>query len=133
ESLIMAAAQMIGYDTTIMVAGQAGNFELNVMLPVVAYDLLDGIALLASGARNFSRRAVEGLKATGRGPEMVEKGLMLVTALAPEIGYETAAALAKTAHATGRTIREVARERTDLSDEDLNRLLDAESMVGESG
>jgi fumarate hydratase class II len=64
---------------------------------------------------------------------MVEKGLMLVTALAPEIGYETAAALAKTAHATGRTIREVARERTDLSDEDLNRLLDAESMVGESG
>jgi fumarate hydratase, class II len=130
ESLVMVCAQVIGYDTTITIAGQSGNFELNVMLPLVAFDLLDGIAILAAATENFSRRAVEGLRATDRGPDMVEKGLMLVTALAPAIGYESAAELAKDAHKSGKTIRELARERTDLSDEDLDRILDAEAMVG---
>ncbi len=132
ESLVMVCAQVIGYDATITVAGQSGNFELNVMLPLVAFDLLDGIEILAGAARNFSRRAIQGLRATDRGPEMVEKGLMLVTALAPAIGYDSAAALAKEAHKTGKGIRELARERTDLSEDDLERILDAEGMVGSS-
>lgn len=133
ESLIMVAAQVIGYDATITVAGQAGNFELNVMLPVVAYDLLDGIDILAAASRNFSRNALAGLKATERGPEMVEKGLMLVTALAPAVGYDTAATIAKEAYKTGRTVRELALERTDLSKADLDRLLDPTSMVEPPG
>jgi fumarate hydratase, class II len=129
ESLIMVCAQVVGYDATISLAGQSGNFELNVMLPVVAFDLLDGIDILAAGARNFARRAIEGLKATARGPEMVEKGLMLVTALAPAVGYDTAARIAKEAHKTGASIRELARRMTSLSDTQLDKLLDPESMV----
>ncbi len=130
ESLAMVAAQVIGYDSAIVIAGQSGNFELNVMLPLVAFDILQAIQLLAAGARNFTKRAVSGLVATARGPEMVEQGLMLVTALAPAIGYDRAASLAKEAYASGRTIRDLARERTDLTEEALNRLLDPETMVG---
>lgn len=129
ESLIMVCAQVAGYDTTIALAGQSGNFELNVMLPVVTYDFLDGISILSAAVRNFSRRAIEGLKATNRGPEMVESGLMLVTALAPAIGYDSAAAIAKEAHRSGRTVRELALEETSLSIEELARLLDAAVMV----
>ena len=129
ESLIMIAAQVIGYDATVTIAGQAGNFELNVMLPVVTYDLLNGIELLSAGSRNFARKAVVGVTATEHGPEMVERGLMLVTALAPAVGYDAAAAIAKEAVATGGTIREVARRKTELSDDELNKLLDPASMV----
>jgi fumarate hydratase class II len=129
ESVAMVAAQVIGNDVTITVGGQSGNFELNVMMPVIAYNLLQSIALLAASARNFATRCIDGLDATDRGPEMVEKGLMLATALAPEIGYERAAALAKEAANQGKTIREVAREQTDLSDADLDRILDPASMT----
>jgi fumarate hydratase class II len=129
ESVAMVAAQVIGNDVTITVGGQSGNFELNVMMPVIAYNLLQSIALLAARARNFATRCIDGLEATERGPEMVEKGLMLATALAPEIGYERAAALAKEAAKTGLTIREVAREQTDLSDAQLDRILDPEGMT----
>jgi len=130
EALLMVCAQVIGFDLTVTVAGQAGNFELNVMLPVVAYDLLQSVDLLAAACRTFARNVILGLRATARGPEMVEKGLMLVTALAPAIGYERAAAVAKEAHKSGMTVRELARERTDLSDDQIDRLLDPESMVG---
>jgi len=130
ESVCMVAAQVMGNDVTIGIGGQAGsNFELNTMMPVVAYNLLQSIHLLAASARNFDRQCIQGLQATERGPEMVERGLMLATALAPEIGYEGAAEIAKEAAKTGRTIREVARERTDLSAEDLDRLLDPEKMT----
>lgn len=129
ESVTMVAAQVMGNDAAITIGGQAGNFELNVMLPVVAYNLLQSIHLLATSAVNFAARAIEGLRATERGPEMVEKGLMLGTALAPEIGYEQAAAIAKEAAASGRTIREVARERTGLSPQELDRILNPESMT----
>ena len=129
ESVAMIAAQVIGNDVTVSVGGQSGNFELNVMMPVVAYNLLQSIGLLAAGARNFAEQCIDGLEATERGPEMVEKGLMLATALAPVIGYEQAAALAKEAAKNGQTIREVAREQTDLSDEDLERILQPESMT----
>jgi fumarate hydratase class II len=130
ESVTMVCAQVIGYDTTITIAGLSGNFELNTMLPVVAYDLLHTISLLAASARNFTRKCISGLQATAQGPEMVEKGLMLATTLAPAIGYDNAAAIAKEAAATGRTVREVARQRTTLSEDELNRLLDAEAMTG---
>jgi fumarate hydratase class II len=129
ESVTMVAAQVLGNDVTIAIGGQSGNFELNVMMPVIAYNLLQSIAILSTSARNFAEQAIDGLQATPRGPEMVEKGLMLATALAPEVGYEEAAAIAKEAAAEGSTIREVARRRTSLSDDDLDRLLRPESMT----
>lgn len=129
EAVTMVAAQVIGNDVTIAVGGQSGNFELNVMMPVMAYNLLQSIAILSTSARNFAERTVDGLEATQRGPEMVEKGLMLATALAPEVGYEHAAAIAKEAAAQGSTIREVARLRTELSEDELDRLLRPESMT----
>jgi fumarate hydratase class II len=129
ESLTMVCAMVIGNDSTITIAGQSGNFELNVMLPIASRSLLHSIRYLGTGARNFADQLVAGLAATSRGPDLVESGLMLVTALAPEIGYDAAAALAKEAHATGRTIRDLARERTSLSERDLERILDPVVMV----
>ena len=130
ESAAMVSAQVIGNDATIALAGQSGNFELNVMMPVIAHNLLQSISLLATTADNFTDQLVVGLKATERGPELVENGLMLATALAPEIGYDNAANLSKQAYKEGKTIREVAREETDLSEDDLNQLLDAKQMTG---
>src|SRR3712207_3909784 len=105
ESAAMVAAQVIGNDATITIAGQSGNFELNVMLPLIAYNLLQSIELLANAADNFTDQCVIGIQAPERGPELVEKGLMLATALAPEIGYDSAAEISKEAYKTGRTIR----------------------------
>jgi fumarate hydratase class II len=99
------------------------------MMPVAAHNLLEAIALLSTTANNFTDQCVAGLEATERGPELVEQGLMLATALAPEIGYDAAADISKEAYKTGKTIREVARERTDLSEEELDRLLDARKMT----
>jgi len=130
ESLTMVTARVIGNDATVAFAGAAGSLlELNVMMPVAAHALLESIAILASGARNFARQCVDGLRATERGPELVERGLMTCTALAPRIGYDAAAAVAKTAHASGRTVREVARETTGLGDDELAELLDPEQMT----
>jgi fumarate hydratase class II len=129
ESVCMVCAQVIGNHTTITVGGQSGNFEINVMMPIVAYNLLQSISLLAAAARNFNEQCVKGLKATTKGPEMVERGLAICTALAPVIGYDAAAALAKEAHRTGKTIREVAREKTNLSEEELARILDPARMT----
>jgi fumarate hydratase class II len=129
ESAAMVAAQVMGNDATITIAGQSGNFELNVMLPLIAYNLLQSIDLLASAAENLTDQCVVGIQATEHGPELVEKGLMLATALAPEIGYDRAAEISKEAYKTGRTIREVAREKTDLSEEELDKLLDARKMT----
>jgi fumarate hydratase class II len=118
ESLLMVCAQLIGFDAAIAWCCAAGNFELNVMMPVIAYDLLESIALLAASARNFSRRAIEGLEADReRALSFVEQSLAMATALAPVIGYEKAAAIAKEAHRSGRTVREVAGEMgIDLPD-----------------
>jgi fumarate hydratase class II len=99
------------------------------MLPLIAYNLLQSIELLANACENLTDQCVVGIQATERGPELVEKGLMLATALAPEIGYDRAAEISKEAYKTGRTIREVAREKTDLSEEELDRLLDARKMT----
>ncbi len=129
ESATMVAAQVIGNDATIAIAGQSGNFELNVMLPVLAYNLLQSIALLATTADNLTDQCISGIKATERGPELVEQGLMLATALAPGIRYDKAAEISKKAYKEGKTIREVAREDTDLSEEELDKLLDARKLT----
>jgi len=98
-------------------------------MPVAAYNLQQSIAILATACDNFAAQCIEGLQATERGPQMVEQGLMVGTALAPRIGYDAAANIAKLAAKTGRTIREVAREQTDLTEEELTDLLDPASMT----
>jgi fumarate hydratase, class II len=116
-------ARVLGNDTTIGFC-QTGSFlELNVMMPMSGIALLESITLLGKSARNFSERCVEGLRATERGPELVERGLMLATAFTPIVGYDEAAKMAKEALASGRTIRELARER-GFSDEELDRIID---------
>ena len=128
ESLTMVVARVVGNDATIGFS-QTGSFlELNVMMPVSAVALLESITVLASSARNFSERCVEGLQATERGPELVEKGLMLATAFAPVIGYDEAAKMAKEAHRSGRTIRELARER-GFAEEELDRIIDPAKLT----
>ena len=120
---------MVGNDLTVAQAAQGSYFELNMMMPVAAHNLLESIALLAASADNFADQCVKGLKATETGPQMVERGLMLGTALAPAIGYDAAAAIAKEAAASGGTIREMALERTELSAEELDSLLDPVKMT----
>ncbi len=133
ESVVMACAQVIGYDATVTWCAAAGNFELNVMMPVIAYDLLESIHLLAAVSRNFGLRCIAGLEAdAARATGFVEQSLAMATALAPAIGYENAAALAKEAYATGRTIREVAKEKSGLPPEKLSDLLDPAAQAGAS-
>ena len=121
---------MVGNDATITWANAMGStFDLNVMMPVIAYNLLQSIGILAAAAANFATRAVDGITSTGNGPRLVERGLMTCTGLAPRIGYDSAAHIAKEAFASGRTVREVAREQTSLTDEELDELLDPEAMT----
>ena len=129
ESVVQVVAQVVGNDAAVVMAGQGSYFELNTMMPVAAYNILQSVSLLAAAAGNFSRQCVSGIQATSAGPEMVERGLMLGTALSPAIGYDAAAAIAKEAAATGKTIREVAKLKTDLSDAELDRLLKPEAMT----
>jgi fumarate hydratase class II len=129
ESVIQACVQVVGNDAVVTLGNQGGNFELNTMMPVMTLNLLNSISLLAAVSRNFARQCVKGLQATDKGPEMVERGLMLTTALAPAIGYDAAAEIAKEAARTGKTIREVALERGVLSAEKLAELLDPEPMT----
>lgn len=130
ESLLMVCAQVIGYDATIAWCAAAGNFELNVMMPVMAYDLIESIELLASGSSNFAEKLVAGLETDReRARSFVEQSLAMGTVLAPEIGYEKAAALVKEAYKSNRTVREVAIERSGLTAERLEALLDPESQT----
>ncbi|TMD36759.1 MAG: class II fumarate hydratase [Chloroflexi bacterium] len=129
ESLLMVIARVYGNDATVVVSGQAGSlFELNVMMPVAAQAILESITLLAAATRNFSERCVEGLQATDRGPELVERSPMLATALNPVIGYDEAAKLAKESMRTGRSIRQLARAR-GVSEKELNKVLDLGKMT----
>lgn len=130
ESLTMVCAQVIGNDSTITIGGQAGNFELNVMLPVVAHNLLESIEILANAARNLADRSVSKLKVKKEAiAEMVGRNPILVTALNPIIGYDLAAKIAKKAFADSRPLKEVAKEITDLSDEELDNALDPIKMT----
>jgi fumarate hydratase class II len=124
ESLLMICAQVIGHDAAITWGCAAGNFELNVMMPVIAYDLLDSIELLSAGVRNFTLRCVNGIEANReKTGALVEQSLAMATALTPEIGYDRAAAIAKEAFETGRTVREMAIEKSGLSAEKIAELL----------
>ena len=129
ESVTMVSAQVIGNDTTIAIAGQSGNFELNVMMPVAAHNILESIELLATSAKNLARQCINGLTATDKGPEMVMEGLAICTALAPIIGYDAAASIAHEASKNGETIKEVAMRVTDLNSSQLDEILEPLSMT----
>ncbi|HVP33494.1 MAG TPA: class II fumarate hydratase [Steroidobacteraceae bacterium] len=130
EATTMVAAQVIGNDAAITVAGQSGNFQLNVMLPVIARNLLESIALLANVSRLLADRAIAGFKVNeARIAEALDRNPILVTALNPVIGYEKGAAIAKAAYAQGRPIRDVAREMTGLPASDLAKLLDPAELT----
>ena len=125
ESLIQAAAQVIGNDAAITVGGMLGHFQLNAMQPLIARNLLEQIRLLAAAVDNFDRRLLSGLQADEkRIAASIEQSLALATALAPVIGYERAAAIAKRARDEGKTVREVALTEAVLPEEELERLLD---------
>ncbi len=130
EAAAMVAAEVIGNDAAITVAGQSGNFQLNVMLPVIAYNLLESIRLLSSVLRLLADRAIAGFTVhPERLAEALERNPILVTALNPVIGYEKGAAIAKQAYAEGRPIREVAEKMTDLPRAELERLLDPAELT----
>jgi fumarate hydratase class II len=130
ESVAMVCAQVIGNDATITIGGQSGNFQLNVMLPVVAYNLLQSIEILSTAATCLADKAIAGFKVnTDNITKVLGRNPILVTALNPVIGYELGAAVAKKAYADGRPVKEVAREMTDLSDEELDRLLDPAELT----
>ncbi|HTW73570.1 MAG TPA: class II fumarate hydratase [Steroidobacteraceae bacterium] len=130
EAAAMVAAQVIGHDATITLAGQAGNFQLNVMLPVIAFNLLESIRLLANVTRLLADKAIAGFTVNyPRLAESLERNPILVTALNPVIGYENGAAIAKRAYAEGKPIREVAAAMTDLPREELDQLLDPHELT----
>jgi fumarate hydratase class II len=130
EAVAMVAAQVIGNDATITIGGMSGNFELNVMKPVIAYNLLQSIDLLANASLVLTDRCIRGLEANRqRAQEMVEKSLAMVTSLAPKIGYDRAAEIAKEAYRTGRTVRELCLEKQVLPPEELEKVLDPWSQT----
>ncbi len=130
EALTMVCCQVFGNQTTIAVASSQGHFELNVYKPVIAHCLLQSVGLLADAARSFTDHCVTGIKAdTKRIDELMQRSLMLVTALAPEIGYDNAAKIAKTAHQRGTTLREEALRSGLVSERDFDRLVRPEKMT----
>jgi len=130
EAVAMVCAQVIGNDATITMAGQSGNFQLNVMLPVVAHNLLQSIDLLGNAAVCLADKAISGFTVNQANLDRaLDRNPILVTALNPVIGYEKGAAVAKKAYAEGRPVKDVAREMTDLSDQELDRLLDPASLT----
>ena len=129
ESLMQVCAQVIGNDATVALCGLSGNFELNVMMPVLAHNILESIELLSRGVRAFEEKCLADLQTDEqRCADLLEKSLALVTALVPEIGYDRAAELAKQAHKTGKTLRELALEDGIAADL-LDKLLDPATMT----
>lgn len=130
EAVIMVVAQVMGNDVTIGIAGSRGNFQLNVMLPVLAHNLLQSITILANSSRVLADKAIAGFTVNhDKIANLVDKNPILVTALNAIIGYDKGAKIAKTAYAEGRTLRDVAKEMTDLTDEELDRYLDPRPMT----
>jgi fumarate hydratase class II len=129
EALIQAVAQVVAADGAIVQAAQWGFFELNTMLPLAAHNFVPAIELLGNATRAFDEKCVRGVRATARGPESVERGLALATALVPLIGYDRAAEIAHEAARSGRTIAEVARERSGLDEAALRSALDPLKMT----
>jgi fumarate hydratase class II len=130
EAVAMVCAQVIGNDATIAMAGQSGNFQLNVMLPVAAYNLLQSIDILSNAAVCLADSAIAGFSVNEDNiSNALDRNPILVTALNPVIGYEKGAAIAKKAYAEGRPIKDVTRDETDLTDEELDRLLDPADLA----
>ncbi|HWN42211.1 MAG TPA: class II fumarate hydratase [Thermoanaerobaculia bacterium] len=130
ESVLMVAAQVVGNDATITLAGMSGHFDLNVMMPLIAYNLLQSIEILASSSALLAEKCVEGIVANReRCEELVERSLAMVTSLVPRIGYDAAAEIAKESMRTGRTVRELCRERKVLPEAELAEALDPWGMT----
>ncbi|MEB2284438.1 MAG: aspartate ammonia-lyase [Polyangiaceae bacterium UTPRO1] len=130
EALLQAAAFVIGADLTVTLGGQAGNFELNVMMPIMAHQQLESLRILAAAVRAFTERCVVGIRAEReRAAAAIEQSLAMCTALAPIIGYDAAAAIAKESYASGQTVRDIARARQVLPEERLARVLDPLRMT----
>lgn len=130
EAVTMVCAQVIGNDMTITIGNQSGNFQLNVMLPVIAHNILQSIQILGSAARTLADSAISGFEVNQeRIADLVGRNPILVTALNPVIGYELGAKVAKRAYAEGRSLRDVANEMTDLSEDELDRLLDPRALT----
>ncbi|WP_312930361.1 lyase family protein, partial [Stutzerimonas nitrititolerans] len=131
EALSMLACQVMGNDVTIGFAASQGHLQLNVFKPVIIHNLLESIRLLADGCRNFNSHCIAGMEPdTERMAEHLERGLMLVTALNPHIGYDKAAEIAKKAYAEGSTLREAALELGYLSNEEFDQWVRPETMLG---
>ncbi|WP_031551975.1 class II fumarate hydratase [Parvularcula oceani] len=131
EALTMVCAQVMGNNAAVSFAGSQGHFELNVFKPVIAYNVLQSIRLLADSARSFTEKCVSGIEANeGRIQDLMERSLMLVTALAPTIGYDNATKIAKTAHQNGTTLREEAVKLGFVSEEDYDDIVRPEKMIG---
>jgi fumarate hydratase class II len=134
ESMMMVCAEVFGNDACITWAGANGNFELNVMMPVMAHDLLESIRLLANVINAFCEKCVIGIVANKeRCQELVELSMAMVTSLVPKIGYDRAAEIAKESASTGRTVREICRQKKVLPDEELDRVLDPVAMTEPGG
>ena len=134
EALMMVCAQVIGNDGCVTWAGANGNFELNVMMPVMAHDLLESIRLLGNAANVFCEKCIRGIEANeGRCQELVELSMAMVTSLAPKIGYDRAAEIAKESARTGRTVRELCLEKKVLPADELERALDPVRMTEPGG
>ena len=131
EALTMVCAQVMGNNATVSFAGSQGHMELNVFKPVIAYNTLQSIRLLADASASFAERCVEGIEANeDRIRELMERSLMLVTALAPTIGYDNATKIAKEAHRNGTTLREEAVKLGFVSEEDYDDIVRPEKMIG---
>ncbi|HEY8493246.1 MAG TPA: lyase family protein, partial [Myxococcota bacterium] len=131
ESVIQVAAQVVGNDAAVALGGMTGQLELNAMIPLIARNLLESIRLLAAAARLFAERCIDGIEADReRAAELVERSLAMVTVLAPRIGYDRAAEIAKEAARSGRTVREICLEQGVLPADELAALLDARSQTG---
>lgn len=130
EMMMMVAAQVVGNDATVAWSGANGNFELNVMMPVLTHNLLESIELLTTASRTFAERCVDGIEANRRrAQELLERNAIVITALNPYIGYDNGAKIAKESVATGRTVRELVLEAGLMSEEDLDKALDLKKMT----
>ncbi|MCB0264854.1 MAG: class II fumarate hydratase [Calditrichaeota bacterium] len=130
EAMCMVCAQVIGNDAAIAVGGMFGNFELNVMMPLMAHNMLESITLLSNAINVFNEKCVSGIRAdVDRNTEMIEKSLAMCTSLVPHIGYDQSAAIAKEAYKKGKTVREVAKEKQLIDEKTLNEALDPWSMT----
>ena len=133
ESTMMLCATVMGNDVAINIGGQHGNFELNVMMPMMVDHLLESIRLLANGCRNLVDRCVNGIEANReRAAGLIEGSLAMVTALAPKIGYDAAADIAKESFKSGKTVRQLALEKKVLPEDELNSALDPLSQTEQS-